>query len=1380
MNTFFEEKERAWWNDKWTYRTSVVRPSPWDMDGEVPVEAAVDFPKLLDEAGGKERFDPCSVRVVWPGQNGKKPCEVPAVLREEYDVHSNRKLQYVAWKAKVEAGMAGIYDIYFDVREKGIPQSVSAVEPPPDNIIDNPRFRSDGSGAPGGWELDGDGAVYFRCEGEDAKNVGMCIMRSGKDTTRLQKAAAVRQRLDVRGYAGVPVLFEADLLARTGLLGKPVTVEIEQYREDGSRIMEYAVDPRWLTIELAEGHEVRFSERGRLNPEAAEVVVQFRFWLDVEESCFGKKPDPAELAAEILLDRVLLRPGELWPWPAASDGMFAEGALEKAPFNRSIALTDKRRFAFTGASAGTISKGSLNPDRRSVHWGPVRGTMEFYVKSLWNWDDGLEHLFFEGVSRGRDVNGQQSSLRKCGAEDDNMLTFSIADSSRRVHTVAGRAEFQKGCWHHLAVTWDHPEGRLQLFFDGRKIADESGNAPWPSTDDPLDPEISEGVGIAPGDRRSIPMQLVFGGDLMFERDSARVYMDELRISDIVRYSGDFEPELREYELDEHTRALFHFENTCRGTHYGDDRVIEVFHTHPEQPLRETAPLERIEGGKLYSESVSVAPYARDELFEKNRAGNNTDRKLPETLHPDPRFVEYRPCYCRRIVSDTSEQPALEVKGDLSPLMRWEAFSRAEDDDAGDTKVPRWRANDNVVPFTYESLCNTLAPGVRDDTELAEKVFSYCMDVTRYFNASMIGEEIYGRPLPVRYHLIRMLNIYYSHQCGPLNYPLRKLFILKGISSNDYVGTGHQYQQAHFKGGWRLFDMSKRLYWLDRDNESIIGVRDVHEDPWLMVRDSGNHKAFIPGRPHSARFPDNPQPYFDKAPSLNEYRYPLKPRVPHRIEMKLRGGEKVWMGWHNEGLWMRRNRKGRPLHPGFVPPAYGNGAVSYELVKDGGAANLTNFDFHTTAYGGFLTPAGNGNAELRYSMLCPYVLAGLLINGSWEGVPKGKLSISLSIDGGANFESVWCNDSESGDIDLDISDRIAGRYDYVLRLKADAGCETGRIEGLHIRSPFVCSHLSLPGRLKRGRNRIEMVGGPVEKPVTAELAWTERHLSKLGIQMPGLSYYDPAGDYHRNLLIVKPGERRKLDVELLGRKMSGTVTLEGLPESWLQGPAEIETVKKEGESAGVSFDIQVPDMPEGEMRSFKVRVNDGSVEPRLAEGILLIGRTALVRGAEDAPIKDGNLEIRKDAALHGGAKVQFNGSGKLGFNLKAPEKGRYAAWLRMRRIKDTENALTLRVGDQAGRRINLHLKPCDWGNSERANTKMTSYERNLPDKGTSHWGWYRIADIELDAEAEESMVVEAEEGMELDALAVVPQTEEMGLAMMNLTQNWNFMPWDRPF
>jgi hypothetical protein len=101
------------------------------------------------------------------------------------------------------------------------------------------------------------------------------------------------------------------------------------------------------------------------------------------------------------------------------------------------------------------------------------------------------------------------------------------------------AIFERDKWAHIAVVWGR--GILAAFINGKLGAEA--------------PAKIEG-GLLP------PMKELNVGRSMI--------MDELRISDIVRYTADFQAPLpgTEFTLDEHTRALFHFNGSLEGQSYG--------------------------------------------------------------------------------------------------------------------------------------------------------------------------------------------------------------------------------------------------------------------------------------------------------------------------------------------------------------------------------------------------------------------------------------------------------------------------------------------------------------------------------------------------------------------------------------------------------------------------------------------------------------------------------------------------------------------------------------------------------------------------------------------------------------------------------------------
>lgn len=95
---------------------------------------------------------------------------------------------------------------------------------------------------------------------------------------------------------------------------------------------------------------------------------------------------------------------------------------------------------------------------------------------------------------------------------------------KRFHLDHDILEWEKDAWHHIAFTWDAARNLRALFIDGKKI------------------------GAAPADefRELVPQAkyLHVGGALSGSSEVARVpcLIDELRISNIVRYTADFTPE----------------------------------------------------------------------------------------------------------------------------------------------------------------------------------------------------------------------------------------------------------------------------------------------------------------------------------------------------------------------------------------------------------------------------------------------------------------------------------------------------------------------------------------------------------------------------------------------------------------------------------------------------------------------------------------------------------------------------------------------------------------------------------------------------------------------------------------------------------------------
>jgi len=1336
-------------------RTMVTRATPWRDDTAQPVEVVIDFPLLLAQSGVAGQFDPNSLRIV-ERSDGRSGREVPFAYRPEYDARAGRLQDYLSWNARPKIGGIGAYEVYFDTKERGWePPAYEATLLPPENLLANPGFEDRADGLPGDWAVTPEQLAhagrFSHTTGE--RSLGVVVDETTPAGTR--RDVTISQRIDVSPFAGQEVVFECDLLAERAAWGAPVSIELEQFRTDGARIPEYAVEPRWLTIELAEGQLVQFSERGRLNSEAATVNVKVRMRCDVRDSDTRQTVTGPESFFTIWLDRVVFRPGERWSWPAETGAGFVEGALERAPLNRGFQFTGQRRLAFNGASEGTLTAGRYNPNPRSVHWGLEAGTLEFWCRPMPKAERPGERVFFDSVAYGHRL---QSCLQQRRIEGKSHLEFTIADAGCKRRTVRGPADLQAGQNHHIAATWDFAKAHLQLFVDGKLIAAEGPHdRSWPSSLTPDDEQKEPGIGISETDRRSMPMQAFIGGDKECREDrGAEAMLDEFRISDVVRYPSDFVPSLHEFSTDQHTRALFHFENERHGIHDSDDRFIRG-HLACELPRqKETVALDTLQEGKIRQSLVEITPHASDELFGKNRVENRLMVTRPERELPDPRFVEYRVRQHQRTVTAEDKGFTLDVGGDYEPVMGSVTFDRAEGSPEKTTLLPRWRANANVVPFSAQSLAATLAADATDDQQKAFRVFRYALAISNYYDAHFCETLPTRHRSRVSYTLMKAANIYAFDQCGPLNYTLRKLFLTAGITSNDASGTHHQFQQAFYGGSWRLFDLSPRKYWLNRDNTTVASRRAFEDDLYLKLRQGDGVTSGIRGRVSRARFGSAER--------------------PHAMDFPLRQDERASICWHNEGRWFEITGDRQPIPLAKLPPYFGNGAIVYEPTGRGKAAVLENVEIQSSAEHVSVLRAKEPDqvASLVYRVHCPYIFSDATVSGAFAARAAGAVNLSLSFDEGKSWTEVWKSSQRSGQIHAGLLEKVTGRYAYWLKVELAAGSQT-TIRRLKVRSTLIVSPLALPGKLSRGENRITFVGGPPTVPVTTTCRWTERYHSALGLSLDAINYYLNGDEAHRNLIVVPPEREFPMTVKLVGQPRRGMVSLEDLPEGWTSQPDSKTVERSPAGAADAQFVLRPIGANEGDIEAFDVVV-DGPDPPRRVTTQVLVARAALVREAEHPDEMEGNVVATDIAELSGRQGMLFRGDGRLVFHLKARTEGTYALWLRARWEPESSTAMTLALNDGKVRdlRATAMIGFTDWTNPRYAHTKMFAHFGEQ----YGHWAWYRIPDVTLTASTRR-LIIGAGAGTCFDAVLLLPQNPAVDRASMNLLQNWNYSPWNNP-
>ena len=130
------------------------------------------------------------------------------------------------------------------------------------------------------------------------------------------------------------------------------------------------------------------------------------------------------------------------------------------------------------------------------------------------------------------------------------LAFGVAVGGTG-NTICGATNVADGAWHHVAVTRDADTGTLRLFVDGQLDASGSG---------PLG-DVAYRDGRATSYPGSDPY-LVLGAE---KHDAGAAYpsyhgwLDELRVSNALRYSGAFTVPAQPFSPDAQTQALYHFD-----------------------------------------------------------------------------------------------------------------------------------------------------------------------------------------------------------------------------------------------------------------------------------------------------------------------------------------------------------------------------------------------------------------------------------------------------------------------------------------------------------------------------------------------------------------------------------------------------------------------------------------------------------------------------------------------------------------------------------------------------------------------------------------------------------------------------------------------------
>ena len=298
-------------------------------------------------------------------------------------------------------------------------------------------------------------------------------------------------------------------------------------------------------------------------------------FLPTENEIVGSRNIPPFFAAESASS--YFEPDIPWTRRPAAEArradakqVFTAGAI-RTPGNQGIHLTGKRLFQLQGGPPHASGDG--------LRFLPFKkGTIEFWMKPNWHTcglrPEGAKCLINMNVARGQNPWSVWHNVKPRSRNAYNDFLFShvlygwmYTDGLAKKSTLRRyrRTIFEPGQWYHVAWVWGHENGLVP------------GNPPYHTKvrDNVLVGRIfvngKQGRNTGYQWYKNEPFEMPLSLDISRGYVSANLdaVVDELRVSDTQRYRDDFQPSRKEeFQLDEHTRALFHFNGDMTGASWG--------------------------------------------------------------------------------------------------------------------------------------------------------------------------------------------------------------------------------------------------------------------------------------------------------------------------------------------------------------------------------------------------------------------------------------------------------------------------------------------------------------------------------------------------------------------------------------------------------------------------------------------------------------------------------------------------------------------------------------------------------------------------------------------------------------------------------------------
>ncbi|NOY96972.1 MAG: hypothetical protein GXO81_11515 [Chlorobi bacterium] len=1092
----------AWWDNNWEYRIPLdIPPSNFTIENR-PVHVHLDLDKFVEQNELPGVLDRSSLRIIYKGEE-----EIPFTIhKDRYQQKTQYSDLYLAWviPGRTEAGQQESVELYFNMIQGNLKQEASQYKVlPGENILKYGSFITGGQEISGVWEIKPEHRKFFDAGiYKKRESLKVEVNKNNAQYLEMQGHPYIAQRANVEKFKNIQFNLGCTFFLEKGDYGVPVSIQVFDVDEKDKYLRVLA--ERHIT--LAPGKEVKVKMEGRFLPTTREVEVRFIPRLVLEESEWGRRKPVhgPESYCRLYASDFVMSPGTDIPFPSRLGNGFVPGRIEMAKKNLGLDISGMSTFIFSvPAGIGWSALG------KPYHFEPKQGTIEAWVKPSWDKDDGREHTFFRVNPKWHmdafakppkrwipERKRIQFLAVKRGDEQGNEFEFLIRDRDMKVHSIKASLPFKKDTWAHIALTWDFAEGQMSLFFNGEKVGQIKEGRPWK-----LDCVMEL---LEFGNRNGI-----IHGKEDFSRYCFNGVFDEIRISDIIRYDSGYVPESQEpFVVDKNTRALFHFDGSLEGTHFGGDRLIRVMAPWTKAKIEESVVLETM-GKKGHVESRKIIIPQEDSLQVSIRKEANKCR--PFNNYKD--FFEQLPAPARLLYKRKSIEKtlrgnlatlSLDVEGDYSPLIRKIEIGVPADETETATDIKLLCNNPDVT--SIGNIAKSVTHGLKTDREKAVALFRWAAENNFWWG----GVEEKG--IGLINDPVKRFNMYKLGVCSSIAASLADLWMAAGFPSRTVDVTHHVVTEVYYGGKWHLLDPSVGMYGIGRDGIDIPSVREIAKDQQLVewAGDNQGYTSFGRGdvRDYGTHF----------IHYMKDLDWQRSRRKFHEMKLDLRPGEKIQYTWHNEG-------KPHPeVQGGHIIYEFVNGKVVYTPLKSENtwqknAIIAQGVDMDGQGRLGFSKKGG----KLAYRMQSPYVLIGAFVKGGFSKInDKDKVSLKIRTAPDVQWENIGeIKADESGRFNISLEKEIRSLYAFDIMVDVNPSKKGVALASLRIELVFQANPGMLP-HLKKGGNQVQFSASQAGE-VKVKVAYSERLDAGHDMSTNAVNFWRHGTQYRDGLFLATPGQ-----------------------------------------------------------------------------------------------------------------------------------------------------------------------------------------------------------------------------------------------------------------